>query len=203
MRYARMRSEDDRFRHILTDCMNEAADGLSYRVCYTYLPVRRDDTKLYLGDMPLQSHTLDRALGECRCALIFAATVGASIDRMVQRYSRIYPSKALVMQAIGAERVEALCDAFCADLDRELTEDKRSLKRRVSPGYGDIPLTMQRDIFALLDCSRKIGVTLDDSLMMLPSKSVTAIAGVADGDHRTGGHKCSLCPQVDCEYRMD
>ena len=58
----------------------------------------------------MTSADLARYLGGCRRVVLFAATVGVAPDRLIQRYSRVSPSKALVMQAVGAERVEALCD---------------------------------------------------------------------------------------------
>lgn len=54
------------------------------------------------------------------------------------------------------------------------------LKPRFSAGYGDLPLEVQKDIFRVLDCPRKIGLTLNDSLLMSPTKSVTAIVGIED-----------------------
>ena len=50
-------------------------------------------------------------------------------------------------------------------------------KNRFSPGYGDFDIVYQKDIFAILDCPKRIGLTLNSSLMMSPSKSVTAIIG--------------------------
>ena len=56
---------------------------------------------------------------------------------------------------------------------------------RFSPGYGDLPLDVQKNIFPLLDCERKIGLTLNESLIMSPSKSVTAFVGMArQADHQ-------------------
>ena len=81
----------------------------------------------------------------------------------------------MIFQGIGAERIEALCDAF----ENMIKTDKKIVPR-VSAGYGDIPLEMQRDIFAALDCPRKIGLTLNESLLMSPTKSVTAIIGVCN-----------------------
>ena len=52
---------------------------------------------------------------------------------------------------------------------------------RDSPGYGDFPLEAQREILVILDTPRKIGVSLTDSLLMVPSKSVSAVIGVARG----------------------
>ena len=132
--------------------------------------------------------------------VLFAATVGTPFDRLIASYSRLEPSKALILQAIGAERIESLCDAFCDHMNTELKSCGKSLRTRVSPGYGDIPLSMQRSVFKILDCERKIGLTLNESLLMSPSKSVTAIAGI--GVSRVGtGHTCAACDRVDCAYR--
>jgi len=62
------------------------------------------------------------------------------------------------------------------------------LVSRFSPGYGDLPLDYQRTLLSVLDTSRKIGVSLTDSLLMVPSKSVSAIVGVrpAQGSSRCG-----------------
>ena len=106
-------------------------------------------------------------------AIIFAATVGLAPDRAIARYGVSSPTKALVFDAIGAERIESLCDCFCKEIGNE-----KKLRPRFSAGYGDLSIGVQRDIFRLLDCSKNIGLTLGESLIMTPSKSVTAIIGV-------------------------
>ena len=54
----------------------------------------------------------------------------------------------------------------------------KTLAARFSPGYGDLPLEFQREIFRALDVPRRIGVSLGSSCLMSPSKSVTAIVGI-------------------------
>ena len=56
----------------------------------------------------------------------------------------------------------------------------RLLVSRYSPGYGDLPLETQTAVFKALDCERTIGVTLTESLLMRPSKSVTAVIGMKE-----------------------
>jgi cobalamin-dependent methionine synthase I len=90
------------------------------------------------------------------------------------KYSRSKPTRALIMQAIGTERVEALLDM----LTEELKKEYGKLRPRFSVGYGDAPLAAQREITARLDTARQIGVSLSDSLIMTPTKSVTAIIGI-------------------------
>ena len=145
---------------LLNECLAEL-DITSGKVCYAV--VERKKLERY------NSVTLAKFLGDSDRAIVFAATVGIGVDRLISRYARLSPARALVFQAIGAERIEDLCDVFCK---------AKGLHTRCSPGYGDIPFEMQRDIFALLDCPRRIGLTLNGSLLMSPSKSVTAIGAL-------------------------
>ncbi|MBQ6152348.1 MAG: Vitamin B12 dependent methionine synthase activation subunit [Ruminococcus sp.] len=178
LRYARVMEETPEISALLDECIEESKNVLVYRVCYAVLPIKRTDDGLILDTICTSSDHLSKALSGCDEAIVFAATVGTEYDRLILRYSRLSPSKAMMLQALGAERVESLCEAFCEQMNTQLNVDGKSLRTRVSPGYGDISLTMQKDIFAILDCERKIGITLNEDLLMSPSKSVTAIAGI-------------------------
>ena len=200
-RYARANPEDERISALIEECIAETEPLLEYRVCYTVSDILRRDNILCFCGIESSSATIMKAVGGCEKLILFAATVGAPFDRLIARYSRIEPSKALILQAVGAERVESLCDAFVLKRNTELCSLGKSLRPRVSPGYGDIPLDMQRDVFSILDCERKIGLTLNESLLMSPSKSVTAIAGIGTAK-RGEADKCMTCDKQDCLYRQ-
>ena len=191
LRYAGVRNADEVTRRLLCECFAEIEDVLSYRVCWRVLTAQ--DCAAFL-----HADSLKTALDGCERVLLFGATVGVELDRRIARYGRVSPTKALLLQAIGAERLEALCDAFCAAFT---AENGVRLKPRFSPGYGDLPLEAQREVFALLDCPRKIGLTLTDSLQMSPSKSVTAFAGITDEAETAKNNKCARCGSIDCAYR--
>lgn len=157
---------------------------------------------LDLGFTVTHSRDLQKNLKGCCRIILFGATVGLELDRLIARYGRLSPSKALCFQAIGAERIESLCNAFNDEIDEIFREQGMYTRPRFSPGYGDLPINMQKDIFAALDCPRKIGLSLNVSLLMSPSKSVTAIIGIsaqpkqgrdpetpaAEDEQRTEGH---------------
>ena len=82
-----------------------------------------------------------------------------------------------MFQSIGAERIENLCDLLCCDLSNEMGV---KFKNRFSAGYGDLSLSTQKDIFKILDVTKNIGVSLNNSLLMSPTKSVTAFVGITD-----------------------
>lgn len=162
----------------LDECIDEVIDKLTYKACYRSFDISVSEGVIDLGFAKTNSADLAKNLNGCHSIVLFGATVGIEIDRMINKYSRLSPSKALLLQAIGAERIESLCDELCLDISRELEIDGNFLRPRFSPGYGDFPIEIQKKIFAVLDCSRHIGLTLNDSMVMSPSKSVTAIIGV-------------------------
>lgn len=199
-RYARANASDERIAALIEECIKEAEDLIEYRVCYTVDAIERCGAELSFCGINTHSAVISKAVKGCESVLLFAATIGARFDRLIATYSRLEPSKALILQAIGAERIESLCDAFCRWMNAELNPSGKGLRPRVSPGYGDISLEMQKDFFRVLDCERKIGLTLNESLMMSPSKSVTALAGIGSRGIQNPD-KCSLCEKTDCDYR--
>ncbi len=184
LRYAGANKTSNEVLKMVEECLTEAVNCFTYRVCYGEFPIIKNGVNLDLGFLKTNSKDLIKNLDGCDSVVLFAATVGTGIDRLISKYSRISPAKALVFQALGAERIENLCDRF----NREITEIKKNenkfTKPRFSAGYGDFPLCMQKDIIGVLNCSKNIGVTLNDSLTMSPTKSVTAIIGV--GSEKSG-----------------
>ena len=178
LRYAGVRGEVPELEALLRECIEEVAEQLTYRVCYCECSIQRHAHSLDLGFIETRSRGLQTNLEGCESILLFAATVGMAIDRLIARYATLSPTKSLLFQAIGAERIEALCDCFQADMAQKYAALGYVTRPRFSPGYGDFPLEAQRSIFAVLDCPRKIGLTLNDSLLMSPSKSVTALIGL-------------------------
>ncbi len=197
LRYAGCTEADENILALLTECLNEARQKLIYKVCYRELAIIINHDTCDFKAFQLTSKDLALRLKNGNKAIVFAATVGVGIDRLVQKYSRLFPSKALLFQAIGAQRIEALCDAFCKDIAEEYAV---GLTPRFSPGYGDLPLESQREIFKCLDCERQIGLTLNSSLLMSPSKSVTAFVGLGETE-KTISNKCSVCNKTDCIFR--
>lgn len=180
LRYMASLTGGEEIHSLVDECLTEVLGMLEYKVCYAVLPVEIDGNIITLPCGRIESKNLAKNLSDCGRSIVFAATIGIGIDRLISKYSRLSPSKALCLQAIGAERVEALCDDFCKKIEKEYKINGENLKPRFSPGYGDLPLETQKMIFSLLDCPKRIGVSLGESLLMSPSKSVTAFVGITE-----------------------
>ena len=200
LRYAGCKGNIDNVGKLLCECKEEAGGRFSYRVCWLPLNASINGGYCDFGIFAVKSKDLARNLDGCDKAVIFAATVGVEIDRMIAKYSALSPAKALMFDAIGTERIESLCDMFCEDISKEL---KKFARPRFSPGYGDLDLSFQKEVFSVLNCQKHIGLTVTDSLIMSPSKSVTAIVGLCETNCEKTFHKCATCGNKKCTFRGD
>jgi len=176
LRYAGCKNADAGVASLLDSCIEELSDKLVYKVCYCLLPLHISGENVDLGNFSLSSGKLALCLKGCKKAVVFAATVGIGPDRLVMRYGSTAAARALMLQAVGAERIETLCNSFCDDVAKEYG----SVTPRFSPGYGDLSIETQKDIFAFLEPNKRIGLYLNDSMLMAPAKSVTAIFGIVE-----------------------
>ena len=176
LRYSGARGENETLRREVELLLPSLDRIIKPAACYAELPVSVDNGEVRLGSIAVRSESLSKLLLGAECVIVFAVTLGVGLDREISRLGASSPAKQLFADAYGAERVEAACDSLCETLKSEHPDLCRT--RRFSAGYGDVPLKLQRDIFRLLDCPRRIGLTLNESLLMSPSKSVTAIVGM-------------------------
>lgn len=175
LRYMGCREETEELRDVIDRAIAASEGRLTYEVCFRLFPVRVCGDGVDLSFSRVKSAALARNLAGCTHAAVFAATVGIGLDRLILRYSRLEPSMAVCLQAYGAERIEALCDLFAAEM-----AEAYDTRPRFSPGYGDLPLSVQIPILQALDCAKRIGLSLNESLLMSPSKSVSAIIGMKE-----------------------
>ena len=196
LRYAGVKTSTKEINDLIKECLAELKNHLIYKVCYLETPIVTSETSVDFGFNKTQSKSLAKNLNNCSSCIIFCATLGIGIDRLIAKYNAVSPTKALIFQAIGAERIESLCNLFC----KEIKEGK-CVRPRFSPGYGDFSLDFQREIFKVLDCSKKIGVTLNESLLISPTKSVTAIVGISKTKEAVIENDCNNCNLKDCEFR--
>ena len=179
LRYAMMPSTATAPEELpLGECLAAARSAVRCRAVWQRYPLGWHEKELDLGFAKTASQNLRKHLEGCTEILLFACTAGGEIDRRINREKVLSPVRGLLMSAIGSQQVEGACDRLCEELEKEYPE--RQLISRYSPGYGDLPLTLQRDVFKALDCERTIGVTLTESLLMQPSKSVTAVIGMKE-----------------------
>lgn len=150
-----------------------------------------------------ESRSLSRNLKDCSQVIVFAATLGMGVDLLIQKYSKLQMSRAVVLQATAAAMIEEYCNGACGQMRQIYEGEGLYLRPRFSPGYGDFPLRCQPALLDGLEAGKRLGIKLTDSYLMMPSKSVTAVIGVSRKPHRCQVKGCEACEKTDCVYRRD
>lgn len=161
----------------------------------------KDENELKIGNVEIYSRNLRTNLKDCKQVVLFAATLGAEVDRLIRKMQVVDMAKAVVMQACAAVVLEEYCDELQEKIAEHMQEQGKYIRPRFSPGYGDFSIQHQKAVLAMLEASKRIGVTMTDSYMLTPTKSVTAVIGIGDVEMNCNLNSCEECDKTDCTYR--
>ena len=187
---------DETVREQIDQCVAELLRASAMKTINRVFPLKHLSTsEILLGETRIESEKLSKHLRNCDKAILFAATLGTAADLLIRRWSVADMSRAVIMQASAAAVIEAYCD--------EAAKEGFYLRSRFSPGYGDFPLSYQKELLSLLDAPKRIGLTVTDSMMLTPTKSVTAVMGLTRERESCNVHKCASCDAVDCPFRQE
>ena len=185
---------DERTLELVQESFMELDQFSNERFVYRIFEISIDEpNKIHLENLFVESENLCQNLKGCKEAVVFAATLGPEVDRMIRKYAVKDVSKAVVMQACAAAKLEEYCD--------QIQEQLGYMRMRFSPGYGDFSLCYQKDLLELLGTSKKIGLSMTEGSMLVPTKSVTAVIGIGNIDEKCQGTGCAICNKVDCGFR--
>lgn len=172
------------------------------RACWRVFPL--DGMAPVGSGLMLAGEDIRRHLDGCDRAVLLAVTLGRAVDELLLRAEVRDMARALVWDSCASAAVENVCDNFETDLRAHFRAQGVCLTGRFSPGYGDLPLSLQPAFCAALDAERRIGLTVSRSGLLLPRKSVTAVLGLA-ATPKTGYRAgCAHCLLYDtCQRRKE
>ncbi|MBQ8961827.1 MAG: 5-methyltetrahydrofolate--homocysteine methyltransferase [Ruminococcus sp.] len=147
-------------------------------------------------DVPLTGNDIRQHLDGCDRAVLLAATASAEADKLIRQASVDGMAEALAVDCLCSAAIEQICDRAEEEIFSRIEAPFRTW--RFSPGYGDLPLDLQKPLLQALNAQRRIGLTVTDSLLLVPSKSVTAIIGISERElHLKGSSGCDNCNMRD------
>ncbi|HBC86323.1 MAG TPA: methionine synthase [Lentisphaeria bacterium] len=160
--------------------------SLAVSVCeckgvYRFLDIKKiTDKKIVLSDgTAFESASLAKLLRNSSKVVMMASTVGKEItDETNSLIAKGRASEAVIVDAAASEIADEVMNQinlFCANIAKK--DGMKLTKMRFSPGYGDLGVENQKQFFKTLEL-KKSGFSLMESFMIVPEKSVTAIAGV-------------------------
>ena len=129
----------------------------------------------------------------CDRIVIIACTLGLQLDQQLRYYSKINLTKMTVMDALASSYIEIKGDEY----EAKQNFGKRTF--RFCPGYGNVPLELNKNLANALNCSKHIGLTVQESNLLLPQKSMIGLIGL--GDEKLTKHCFSCVNKENCMYR--
>ena len=190
-------------REAVERCVGELLKAAEPKCVWREFPLEWEEGDPCWGGLRVPSRNLAGNLKDCHSLILFAATLGIGPDRLIARASVAKISDMAIYQAASAAMIEEVCHELNRNLAEEAAGRGDFLRPRFSPGYGDFSLAFQKDVLRLLDASRGAGISLTDSCLMLPSKSVTAVIGVSRINTGCLPEGCEACQKKDCGYRRN
>ena len=162
---------------VFDDAIREVFEVMIPKCCFVKVEVKlkAENGIVDLGFVKTESRDLCKNLDGCREAYVFAVTLGHGVDRLLSRLSLLSPADFFVCDAVSSALAESVCD-----MAEQMIKNGTKCKPRFSPGYGDSHLSLQKDVLSVLNAQKLLGITLTDSNIMTPQKSITAVMGIKE-----------------------
>ena len=168
---------------LIQSCFIEVEQTAQFNYLYKAYPTPPD----FLAKPPYADFLIGTT-GVILCAM----TLGAETDRRIHKLTRTDMTRAIVFDACASAYLEVKSDEYEKTIGDDLTY-------RFCPGYGGSSVDDLKYIFDLIH-PEKIGITLNESNFMLPSKSMAGVIGIGKSAHKTC-ESCFMLPK--CRYREE
>lgn len=131
-------------------------------------------------------------------------TIGSALELASRRSSEEGdPLRALYLDAAGVAALEMLSEAAHDAVADYANSRGLSAGCRFAPGYMGLAMSFQAALFRLVETER-IGVRLNDSMVMHPAKSLSFFTLLSEGRGvKRKVSKCRLCGAKECRFRLD
>lgn len=146
-------------------------------------------------NMPFTGGDIKKHLSGCTRIVILAVTLASEADKLIRQAEIEGMAEALAVDCICSAAVEQACETAETEIFEHISAPYRTW--RFSPGYGDFPLALQKELLLFLNASRRIGLTATENSLLIPSKSVTAVIGVSDDLIAKQLKGCAVCEMRD------
>lgn len=195
LRYLGYKGEpDEQTMALISRAEREFTESVTPSFCFRVM--EKSDCGHILIGSDIKNH-----LKDSERVILFAATLGAAGDRVIRSAEISDMAYAVVADAYASALIEDYCDR-CEKEMNAVTGGNFTF--RFSAGYGDYPISLQRDFIKLLSADKRIGLTVTENHILIPRKSVTAVIGITETPREEKRNKCESCNMKDrCLLRKD
>ena len=176
LRYMLTRStvQDEALNALIDKIIAEAKQNCTPKSIYRIFDCTVTEDTVTVNDLEFKSRRLAQNMAGCTRVAVMAATLGTPGDMLLRLHAN-EGAELVTTQAVLAAYIEEVCDGLQASIERE---NGVKTRQRYSPGYFDLDISEQKKMFELIEITKRCGITLTDTFQMIPTKSVTAFAGI-------------------------
>ena len=108
---------------------------------------------------------------------------------------------AYISDLIASALVDSVADAVHEEIRKAALAKDMKVTNRYSPGYCTWQVSEQQKLFSLFP-ENSCGISLSDSSLMSPVKSISGIIGLGS-QVKFNEYTCEICPMKTCQFRKD
>lgn len=187
---------------ILDKCEFELLNAIDPKYIYKFFNISKQENNIYVENtnLILTGNSILNHLKDCYGVILLSATLSIGVDKLISEYQINDMTSALILDSMASTVIEQVCDNAEEEIREKISDSYMTW--RFSPGYGDLPINIQRDFIKVTDAEKRIGLTVNNGGILLPRKSVTAIIGVSKEPIPKQRRGCAYCSMnKTCQFR--
>lgn len=161
----------------------------------------RNDGRILLEELNLYVGKIIAAqLKHIESVALFQCTIGDKVELYSEElFARGDSLEGYIVNLSGSEAAESMAENIHKEIRKLAEENKLKITNRFSPGYCNWDVKEQFKLFSLFPYDF-CGISLTDSALMKPIKSVSGLVGIG-ADAKFHGYNCLKCDDEHCIYR--
>ncbi|WP_294578131.1 vitamin B12 dependent methionine synthase [uncultured Thomasclavelia sp.] len=183
---------DNQTEQLLNECLQEITQ-FSPKIMYQIFTLSHQPLTIKELDLTIDYPDLIDLFDSCNQVVVIACTLGLELDKKLKYYSIIDLTKMTILDAVASSYLEAKCDEF------EAKQNFGLHTFRFCPGYGNVPIELNRPLAKALQCDKHIGLTVLPDCLLLPQKSMIGLIGIGNQQQKRHCFSCYL--KDNCQYR--
>jgi len=190
---------DDIIQQVILDSTDKMDIQSGYKI-YNNVEIYPDRTGMKIGGKEFQTHKIITSqMRKAKSVALFLCTIGPQMENWSKELIKEGEFlKGYMVDAIASESVEQAMEQTHNHLEQHMRKEGLGITNRFSPGYCKWPVADQHKFFSLLPAGF-CGITLTDTSLMIPIKSVSGIIGIGPEAKRLD-YACKICDDTSC-YR--
>ena len=196
---------DEKLDHTIDECIKITKQKINPRYTFRVYSIKqkyKGIIELEGTNLILESNDLYEILKDCNECILMAATLGINIEKDIKKYSCTELTKEIIIDSCATTAIEEVCDRVQNEIENNILKNGQYLTFRYSPGYGDLSIEKNTEILTILNGQKEIGLTITNSGIMIPRKSVIAIIGITDKKVEQDKTSCSTCKNKSkCKFK--